>query len=148
MTGGGQPPSDWQTRLAWNEAGLLPVVVQDVATGQVLMLAWANAEALAQTMATGRGTYWSRSRQELWVKGATSGHTQRVRNIMVDCDADTLLYQVEQTGPACHTGARSCFDAGGPLPLATTGGAAAPWFDRFNLSPGRDGLSSDEEQPS
>lgn len=99
----------------WDERGLAPVVVQDIVTGQVLMLAWANAEALALTLRTGQGTFWSRSRCEIWVKGATSGHTQRVRRVAIDCDADALLYQVEQVGPACHTGARSCFDAGGTL---------------------------------
>ena len=101
--------------VSWNEQGLVPVVVQDVTTGAVLMLAWANAEALAATIETGQGTYWSRSRGELWVKGATSGNTQRVRRVATDCDGDAVLYQVEQTGPACHTGAASCFDAGAEL---------------------------------
>jgi len=89
--------------------GLVPVVVQS-ATGEVLMLAWMNDEALAASLTTRRGTYWSRSRQELWVKGATSGHVQHVRSIGLDCDGDALLMVVDQTGPACHTGAHSCFD--------------------------------------
>lgn len=91
-------------------AGLVPAIVQDATTGQVLMLAWMNDEALHLTLTTGCGTYWSRSRQEMWVKGETSGHTQRVREVRLDCDGDTLLVKVDQVGPACHTGATSCFD--------------------------------------
>lgn len=98
-------------RLARNPDGLLPAVVQDATSRQVLMVAWVNDEALAATLATRRGTYFSRSRAELWVKGATSGHTQHVREVRLDCDGDTLLYLVDQTGPACHTGEASCFDA-------------------------------------
>jgi len=97
-------------RPVFDQAGLVPVVVQDVTTGAVLMLAWANQEALDATLATRRGTYWSRSRNQLWVKGATSGHTQKVTRVALDCDGDAVLYQVEQTGPACHTGTYSCFD--------------------------------------
>ncbi|MCL2782638.1 MAG: phosphoribosyl-AMP cyclohydrolase [Propionibacteriaceae bacterium] len=93
----------------------MPVVVQDAATGDVLMLAWANQQALDLTMQTGQATYWSRSRQEIWVKGATSGNRQQMRCVKLDCDGDALLYQVEQTGAACHTGAHSCFDVGGVL---------------------------------
>jgi phosphoribosyl-AMP cyclohydrolase len=96
----------------WNADGLLPAVVQEYDSGDVLMLAWMNAEALRLTLETGRGTYWSRSRQEIWVKGETSGHTQAVREVRLDCDADTILLKVDQVGPACHTGAHSCFDAG------------------------------------
>ncbi len=88
---------------------LLPVVVQDVTTGEVLMQAYANREALERTLATRQATYYSRSRQELWVKGQTSGHTQQVQELWVDCDGDSLLYRVVQTGPACHTGEVSCF---------------------------------------
>ena len=104
--------------LRYDERGLVPVVVQEVSTGRVLMLAWANAEALEHTVATAQATYWSRSRGERWVKGETSGHTQRVRRVAWDCDADAVLYLVEQTGPACHTGAQSCFDTsvGGIVP--------------------------------
>lgn len=95
--------------LNWDERGLLPAVVQDSATGEVLMLAWMNAEALAQTRATGEAWFWSRSRSALWHKGATSGNVMRVDSILVDCDADTLLLRVQPAGPACHTGERTCF---------------------------------------
>jgi phosphoribosyl-AMP cyclohydrolase len=90
--------------------GLVPAVVQDAGSRQVLMLAWMDAEALRRTVATRRATYWSRSRQEYWVKGETSGHTQHVREVRLDCDGDTVLLLVDQTGPACHTGDTSCFD--------------------------------------
>jgi phosphoribosyl-AMP cyclohydrolase len=89
--------------------GLVPAVAQDVNTGAVLMLAWMNDESLRRTIATGDVTYWSRSRRQLWRKGETSGHTQRLVEAYVDCDGDTLLLKVEQTGPACHTGAPVCF---------------------------------------
>jgi phosphoribosyl-AMP cyclohydrolase len=95
--------------LRWNEAGLVPVVVQDVENGEVLMLAWANREALQRTLAEGRMVYWSRSRQELWRKGDTSGHVQHWEELRVDCDADVVLARVHQEGAACHTGERSCF---------------------------------------
>lgn len=95
--------------LSFNEAGLLPAVAQDAATGEVLMLAWMNAESIRRTLDTGRVTYWSRSRQSFWVKGDTSGHVQDLVEMRVDCDGDALLLKVRQTGPACHTGARSCF---------------------------------------
>jgi len=104
--------------------GLVPVVVQEAATGQVLMLAYANREALELATATGQGVYWSRSRREIWVKGATSGNRQRLVEALVDCDGDAVLYRVEQTGPACHTGATSCFDAGPALTVQTTKEAA------------------------
>lgn len=95
--------------LKWDANGLIPAVVQDAETGTVLMVAWMNATALERTLTTGETHFWSRSRQELWHKGATSGNTQRVVGIYVDCDADTLLVEVKATGPACHTGAISCF---------------------------------------
>jgi phosphoribosyl-AMP cyclohydrolase len=98
--------------LTYDANGLIPVVAQDHATGQVLMLAWMNADAVAQTLATGRVTYWSRSRAAFWVKGATSGHTQRLVALRIDCDRDALLVRVEQTGPACHTNRISCFYTG------------------------------------
>ena len=95
--------------LRWDERGLITAVVQDAASGQVLMVAWMNQESLRLTLATGETHFWSRSRGELWHKGATSGNTQRVTGIRADCDGDTLLVQVEPAGPACHTGAMSCF---------------------------------------
>jgi phosphoribosyl-AMP cyclohydrolase len=95
--------------LTYNEAGLIPAIAQDHATGEVLMLAWMNAEAVSQTLKTRRVTYWSRSRQAFWVKGETSGHTQELVEMRVDCDADSLLVRVRQSGPACHTGEQSCF---------------------------------------
>ena len=90
-------------------AALIPAVAQDVQSGEILMLAYMNAESLAATLQTGRATYWSRSRNELWEKGATSGHTQLVHSIAIDCDGDALVIKVEQTGAACHTGDRTCF---------------------------------------
>jgi len=95
--------------LRFDANGLIPAVAQDHASGEVLMLAWMNAEAVVRTLQTGRVTYWSRSRKSFWVKGETSGHTQRLIEMRVDCDRDCLLVVVEQTGPACHTGRRSCF---------------------------------------
>lgn len=89
--------------------GLIPVVVQDAESKQVLMVAYANEEALAKTLSTGYAHYWSRSRGKLWMKGETSGHTQKIKSVLVDCDYDTLLYVVEQKGPACHTGKVTCF---------------------------------------
>jgi phosphoribosyl-AMP cyclohydrolase len=89
--------------------GLIPVVVQDAKTKAVLMLAYANKEAVEMTLRTGKGTYWSRSRSELWVKGETSGHTQKIISVSTDCDYDAILYVVEQTGAVCHTGAPTCF---------------------------------------
>jgi phosphoribosyl-AMP cyclohydrolase len=97
------------TSVRFDDDGLVPVVVQQWDTGEVLMVAWMDAEALRRTRETGRATYWSRSRGEYWVKGETSGNPQAVREIAVDCDGDTLLLRVDQTGVACHTGARTCF---------------------------------------
>lgn len=95
--------------VAWGDAGLIPVVAQDATSGDVLTLAYANELALSRTLATGDAHYWSRSRAELWRKGATSGHVQRVRSVLLDCDGDALVYRVDPAGPACHTGARTCF---------------------------------------
>ena len=95
--------------LVYNDAGLIPAIAQDAASGEVLMLAWMNAEAVARSLATGRVTYWSRSRQAFWVKGESSGHVQALVEMRLDCDRDCLLLRVRQTGPACHTGRRSCF---------------------------------------
>jgi phosphoribosyl-ATP pyrophosphohydrolase/phosphoribosyl-AMP cyclohydrolase len=96
------------------DGGLLPVVVQDADDGRVLMLAWANAEALDATLSSGQAHFWSRSRDRLWRKGATSGHVIHLDSVEVDCDGDALLYRGRPTGPACHTGAASCFDEEGP----------------------------------
>jgi phosphoribosyl-AMP cyclohydrolase len=98
--------------------GLVPAVVQQHDTGEVLMLGWMDDEALARTLRTGRATYWSRSRGEYWRKGDTSGHRQWVKGVRLDCDGDTLLIQVNQEGPACHTGDRTCFE-GTELPVTT-----------------------------
>ena len=100
---------DIAERLKRDAAGLVPAVVQQHDTGEVLMLAWMNDEALALTLRTGRATYFSRSRGTLWVKGETSGHHQYVTSVSLDCDGDTLLVRVDQVGPACHTGERTCF---------------------------------------
>lgn len=113
---------DIAARLKRTADGLVCAVVQEASTRRVLMVAWMNDDALAETLATGRGVYWSRSRQEIWRKGDTSGHTQRVLSVEIDCDGDALLLLVEQEGGACHTGEHSCFDTGGHLPV--TGGAA------------------------
>lgn len=95
--------------LRYNADGLIPAIVQDAESGEVLMLAYMNRDSIHRTVQTGLATYWSRSRQKLWVKGESSGHVQRVRSISVDCDSDTVLLKVEQTGPACHENFRSCF---------------------------------------
>ncbi len=99
-------------RLKRTETGLVPAVVQQHDTGEVLMLGWMDDEALHRTLTTGRATYWSRSREEYWVKGETSGHVQWVKEVRLDCDGDTLLVTVDQEGVACHTGTRTCFDDG------------------------------------
>jgi phosphoribosyl-AMP cyclohydrolase len=103
---------DLAARLKRNDDGLVPAIAQQHDTGEVLMLGWMDDEALARTLATGRATYWSRSRQEYWVKGETSGNRQHVVEVRLDCDGDTLLVKVDQEGPACHTGTRTCFDDG------------------------------------
>lgn len=95
--------------LRFDDRGLIPAVIQDMATGEVLMVAWMNAAALDLTLQTGETHFWSRSRQTMWHKGATSGNVQRVTEIRYDCDGDTLLVLIEPAGPACHTGQRTCF---------------------------------------
>ena len=95
--------------VQWNEQGLVTAIAQDKASGDVLMVAWANREALAKTLATGKATYWSRSRKKLWTKGEESGYLQSVLEVRTDCDGDALLYLVEAPGPACHQLRRSCF---------------------------------------
>jgi len=102
--------TDWIDKLEWNSDGLVPAIAQDYQTGEVLMLAWMNREALQLSIEQGRAVYWSRSRQKLWFKGEESGHVQKLHEIRVDCDADVVLMQVEQIGGiACHTGRRRCF---------------------------------------
>lgn len=106
--------TDLETRIAqvdWNADGLAPAIVQQWDSREVLMLAWVDAEALRRTLTTGRVTYWSRSRQEYWRKGDTSGNVQRIHEARLDCDGDAILLLVDQSGPACHTGTRTCFDA-------------------------------------
>jgi phosphoribosyl-AMP cyclohydrolase len=111
--------------LKYNSDGLIPAIVQDAASKRVLMMAWMNAQSLQTTLESGLMHYWSRSRQKYWLKGETSGHTQRVLRFHIDCDHDTLLFEVEQTGCACHTGHQSCFfqevaKNGEPLPVSET----------------------------
>ena len=102
--------AEWVDEIDWNEDGLAPAIAQDAASGDVLMLAWMSRESLARTLAEGEAVYWSRSRARLWRKGEQSGHVQRVAEIRLDCDGDTILLKVEQQGGiACHTGRRSCF---------------------------------------
>jgi phosphoribosyl-AMP cyclohydrolase / phosphoribosyl-ATP pyrophosphohydrolase len=108
-----------QAELKWDAQGLIPTVAQETATGEVLMVAWMDREALEKTLETGRAHYWSRSRRALWRKGETSGHDQHVDGVYADCDRDTLLVQVHQDGVACHTGARTCF-------FTRLGSSAAP----------------------
>lgn len=95
--------------LVYDPRGLIPAIAQDAESGEVLMMAWMNAEAVARTLETGRVTYWSRSRSAFWIKGETSGHVQELVEMRIDCDRDCLLVQVRQKGPACHTNRRSCF---------------------------------------
>jgi phosphoribosyl-AMP cyclohydrolase len=124
------PPSrldpEIAARLKRNADGLFAAIAQQYDTGEVLMLAWMDDEALHRTLTTGMCTYWSRSRQEYWVKGATSGHEQRVKSVALDCDGDTVLVQVDQVGGACHTGDRTCFDAGPLQPAAPQPAAPRP----------------------
>jgi phosphoribosyl-ATP pyrophosphohydrolase/phosphoribosyl-AMP cyclohydrolase len=122
MPSGERIVGNGEDRVRWDERGLVPAVVQDAATGQVLMLAYMDQEALRQTLETGETWFWSRSRGELWHKGATSGNTQHVVDVRLDCDADALLVRVRPAGPACHTGQRSCFYR----PLGETAEAEPP----------------------
>jgi phosphoribosyl-AMP cyclohydrolase len=102
-------PGEVDRLVQWNEQGLVTAIAQDKATGDVLMVAWANREALAKTLASGKATYWSRSRKKLWTKGEESGYVQSVLEVRTDCDGDALLYLVDAPGPACHQLRRSCF---------------------------------------
>lgn len=100
----------WLNKVAWNDEGLVPAIAQDAVSGDILMVAWMNREALKRTAELGEAVYWSRSRKKLWHKGEESGHTQKVREIRTDCDEDVILLKIEQTGGiACHTGRKSCF---------------------------------------
>ena len=125
----------WLDEVTWNAEGLVPAVAQDAASREVLMVAWMNRESLERTVASGEAVYWSRSRRALWKKGETSGHVQRVREIRLDCDGDSLVLQVESVGGvACHTGRRRCFfnlleDAGGRRWVATDPVIEAPAKD-------------------
>ena len=116
----GQLDPEVAAQLQRDAAGLVAAVVQQHDTGEVLMVGWMNDEALARTLTSGRVTFWSRSRRELWRKGDTSGHVQYVHSVALDCDGDALLVRVDQVGPACHTGTRSCFDTH-PLDAVTGG---------------------------
>jgi phosphoribosyl-AMP cyclohydrolase len=135
-------------RLKRDPAGLVVAVAQQHDTGEVLMVGWMDDEALHRTLTTGRCTYWSRSRQEYWVKGDTSGHQQWVKSVALDCDGDTLLVRVDQVGAACHTGDRTCFDAGRleavtgqrPEPAAAAGPRGAPGGGPA-VDPGRPGAA-------
>ena len=100
---------NWRDLITLNGDGLIPVIVQEATSRDVLMMAWMDVEAVERTLSTGRAVYWSRSRQEYWIKGETSGHTQKVVSLSLDCDADALLLVVDQTGPACHTLTSTCF---------------------------------------
>ena len=108
-TGGSVPLASVLDELPWNADGLLPAISQQFDSGEVLMMAWMNRDALDETLATGRVCFWSRSRQVLWRKGESSGQVQLLRELRLDCDGDTILLKVDQTGPACHTGRRDCF---------------------------------------
>ena len=111
---------NWLDEVRFSPEGLVPVVAQAILTGDVLMMAWANREALELTLQTGRAHYWSRSRKRIWAKGESSGHSQAIKEIRLDCDGDTILYRVDQTGPACHEGTLTCFNR-----LVTPHGALA-----------------------
>lgn len=101
--------TDLLSKVTFDAHGLVPAIAQDAASGEVLMMAWMNAESLEKTLSTGQVHYWSRSRASLWRKGETSGHTQTLKELYIDCDGDTILLKIEQVGPACHTGAPGCF---------------------------------------
>jgi len=123
-----QEQGQWQDQIKWSDDGLVPAVVQDALSKEVLMLAYMNKESLQKSLESGQTWFWSRSRGELWNKGATSGHTQQIESLHYDCDGDTLLVKVRQNGPACHTGAYSCFYREG---TSKTAEAAAQQEDRF-----------------
>ena len=136
---------DVAARLKRDAGGLVPAVVQQWDTGEVLMVGYMDDEALHRTVTTGRATYWSRSRQQYWRKGDTSGHVQHVRQVRLDCDGDALLVTVDQTGPACHTGARSCFDAN-VVPVTGEDRASGQQHRSQQGSPDRQGEAGRDEQ--
>lgn len=107
---------EWINQLKYNEQGLIPAIIQDIHTGEVLMLAYMNNESLQTSLKTGKATFWSRSRKKLWTKGETSGNFLHIKELRYDCDLDTLLFKVTPEGPACHTGNRSCFFTQVPVP--------------------------------
>ena len=113
-------------RVSWSDDGLVAAIIQQWDTREVLMLGWMDEEALRRTLTTGRVTFWSRSREEYWRKGDTSGHIQRVRGARLDCDGDAILVRVEQVGPACHTGTRTCFDADDLHPVTADDSPTSP----------------------
>lgn len=100
---------DWLSQIKWNEHGLIPVIAQEIGSNKILMMAWMNKSSLLETIHLGQAVYWSRSRQKRWHKGEESGHFQKIQEILLDCDGDTLILKVEQTGVACHTGTLTCF---------------------------------------
>ncbi|MFW0179171.1 phosphoribosyl-AMP cyclohydrolase [Rothia sp. P7208] len=118
-------PEEYIANLSYNDQGLIAAIIQQYDTGEVLMLGWMNQEALRRTLNEGRVTFWSRSRQQYWRKGDTSGHYQYVKSVSVDCDKDALLLQVDQIEAACHTGQRTCFLTGGELPATVLSTPAA-----------------------
>ncbi|MEC9483313.1 MAG: phosphoribosyl-AMP cyclohydrolase [Halomonas sp.] len=134
-TGTHQPLGDVLDALRWNADGLVPAIAQQHDTGEVLMMAWMNRESLQETLATGRVCYWSRSRGKLWRKGESSGQEQHLKQARLDCDGDTLLLSVDQTGPACHTGRRSCFYVALDAGRATID--SAPLIDPAELYAGK-----------
>ncbi len=125
--------------VKWDEQGLAPAIVQDSLSGEVLMLAWMNRESLGRTLTSGKATFWNRSRRELWEKGSTSGNIQNIKSVTLDCDHDAILLRVEPAGPACHTGARSCFFEklvdGAPTPGETLGALERVLRDRKENPP-------------
>ena len=142
-------PVDIAARLKRDADGLVPAVVQDASTLAVLMVGWMDDEALHRTMTEGRTTFWSRSRQEYWRKGDTSGHVQVVRSVALDCDGDALLVRVHQVGAACHTGTRTCFEAGGDLGAvvgALPGEPAAPTDATASAPTTQDPVQADPEE--
>lgn len=132
-------PNKWLNKVRWDENGLVPVIAQEAASGDILMFAWMNRDALARTVELGEAVYWSRSRKKLWHKGEESGHTQKVLEIRLDCDEDVVLLKIEQTGGiACHTGRHSCFFKIQPRRRGVAGGRPGAAGSRHHLFPEQD----------